>query len=543
MILFNVSLFLILSVVFVSDAYKFLIVCPYAVKSLNILGEGYVKLLTNAGHEVIYISPFPLKIAPKKNYRHIDVSQNIGVLSECRTEKVKSGWFGTQSTENSTLSVNFIMKNEINMNDIQYFQETALKTAISTLEDAEVKELLDSDEKFDAVIVDWFQTDIYAGLSALFKCPLIWSYSIGVDWNILQLVDEPTNPAFANDYLSSNIPPYTFKQRVQELWVRIKSYFIKRFIITPKDKSVYEKIFGPLFEKRNRTLSNYEEVTYNASMLLINDHQAIGGVPATSQNVKLVGGFHISTSENSLSKPLKSIMDNAKDGVIYFSMGSTWQSKDIPKEITEKLLKLFGELMQTVIWKYEDDLTNVPCNVHIVKWAPQQSILAHPNCLLFITHGGILSLIEAIHFGVPTIGIPIYLDQFKNVNKAVANGNALKVNLTMNLPEDLKNAIEEILNNTKYRERVKELSLIYHDRPLRPSAEVVHWIEHVVRTRGATHLRSPALMVPWYQKMYLDLIFIILIIFTIIYIIMKKVFLQTIKNQAINKIINNEKKD
>lgn len=56
-------------------------------------------------------------------------------------------------------------------------------------------------------------------------------------------------------------------------------------------------------------------------------------------------------------------------------MGSLWRSKDIPEHITKSLLDLFGSLKETVIWKYEDKLINAPKNVHVVPWAPQQSIL------------------------------------------------------------------------------------------------------------------------------------------------------------------------
>lgn len=43
-----------------------------------------------------------------------------------------------------------------------------------------------------------------------------------------------------------------------------------------------------------------------------------------------------------------------------------------------------------------------------------QSIIAHPNLKLFITHGGMLSLIESIHFHVPLLCIPFNGDQFTN---------------------------------------------------------------------------------------------------------------------------------
>lgn len=68
-------------------------------------------------------------------------------------------------------------------------------------------------------------------------------------------------------------------------------------------------------------------------------------------------------------------MDESKDGVVYFSMGSNLQSKELPDVIKQNLLNMFGQLKQTVLWKFEEQLPNRPKNVHILKWAPQQSIL------------------------------------------------------------------------------------------------------------------------------------------------------------------------
>lgn len=70
-------------------------------------------------------------------------------------------------------------------------------------------------------------------------------------------------------------------------------------------------------------------------------------------------------------------MDHAKHGVIYFSLGSNLRSKDFPEKMLKDMLKLFGDLQQTVVWKFEESLPNKPANVHILKWAPQQSILGN----------------------------------------------------------------------------------------------------------------------------------------------------------------------
>lgn len=72
-------------------------------------------------------------------------------------------------------------------------------------------------------------------------------------------------------------------------------------------------------------------------------------------------------------------MESAKNGVIYFSMGSNLQSKEMPDELKMSLLKMFGGLKQTVLWKFEEVLPDLPKNVHILKWAPQPSILSKFN--------------------------------------------------------------------------------------------------------------------------------------------------------------------
>ena len=78
-------------------------------------------------------------------------------------------------------------------------------------------------------------------------------------------------------------------------------------------------------------------------------------------------------------------MDDSPHGVIYFSMGSNLESKHFPDILIQNLLKTFSKLKQTVIWKFEEDLTELPPNVHLLKWVPQHSILGKILYLLKIS--------------------------------------------------------------------------------------------------------------------------------------------------------------
>lgn len=101
-----------------------------------------------------------------------------------------------------------------------------------------------------------------------------------------------------------------------------------------------------------------------------------------------IGGFHL-TPPKPLPADLQKILDEAKHGVIYFSMGSILRSKDMSKETVELFIRVFSALKQTVLWKWENEnLPGKPDNVVIRRWLPQNDILGKTalnimNCKIF----------------------------------------------------------------------------------------------------------------------------------------------------------------
>jgi glucuronosyltransferase len=74
---------------------------------------------------------------------------------------------------------------------------------------------------------------------------------------------------------------------------------------------------------------------------------------------------------------LEDYLNEAEDGVIYFSMGSMIRGETLPSEKRDAIIQAFSELPQRVLWKWEaDTLPGQPKNVKIAKWLPQFDILS-----------------------------------------------------------------------------------------------------------------------------------------------------------------------
>lgn len=68
----------------------------------------------------------------------------------------------------------------------------------------------------------------------------------------------------------------------------------------------------------------------------------------------------------------------------------------------------------------------------------------------------------------------------------------------------------------------KAQSAKFRDRPLSPIDTAVYWVEHVARHKGAEHMRSPAINMPFYQYLLLDVIsFLIVVTLFLIYVLYK----------------------
>lgn len=67
-------------------------------------------------------------------------------------------------------------------------------------------------------------------------------------------------------------------------------------------------------------------------------------------------------------------------------------------------------------------------------------------------------------------------------------------------------------------EKLRELWL---DHPMKSLDRAIWWIEYVIRHKGTKHLRSPTADISWIQYLLLDIIFVVIFAFSLLFRIVK----------------------
>ncbi|XP_076858342.1 UDP-glucuronosyltransferase-like isoform X1 [Brachyhypopomus gauderio] len=237
-------------------------------------------------------------------------------------------------------------------------------------------------------------------------------------------------------------------------------------------------------------------------------------------NMVMMG--HITHKAKPLPQELQEFVNGSGEhGFVVFTLGS--MVSELPEVKTRQFLEAFRHIPQKVVWRYTGTLPkDIPKNIKVMKWLPQNDLLAHPKAKAFITHGGTHSIYEGICNGVPMVTIPLFGDQADNVQRMVVRGVAERVNIFDMTSEKLLVALKKVINDKSYKEKIMKLSVMHRDRPIEPLDLAVYWTEYVMRHKGAEHLRPAAHELNWIQYHSLDVFaFLLFILVTVIYVTVK----------------------
>ncbi|XP_058974186.1 UDP-glycosyltransferase UGT5 isoform X2 [Musca domestica] len=371
------------------------------------------------------------------------------------------------------------------------------------LSEPNVQELMASNHTFDAVICEVFLSEALFGLSEHFKAPLIGLGTFGAAlWNT-DMVGSPSPPSYVPGTGMKFTNHMTLTERVGNLaFVTFDRLFMDLYYL-PRQAALYDKYFP-------QAKRDMYEVRRNAALVLLNTHVSLAFARPYVPNQIEVGGMHINRKAKPLPEDIAKFINESEHGVIYFSMGSNLKSKNMPQAKKDEILKAFRNLKQRVLWKFEDsELEGKPDNVLIRDWYPQDDILAHEKVKVFITHGGLLSTTESIYHRTPVIGIPIFGDQFLNMANAEKQGYGLMLDYQTLTADKLTQALNRILSNSSFQQRINEISDRYRDQEMLPMEKAIYWVEHVVRHKGAEYMHCAGLDLSFIEYHNIDAMLIL----------------------------------
>ncbi|XP_026823909.1 UDP-glucuronosyltransferase 2C1-like [Ooceraea biroi] len=465
----------------VCSAYRFLGVFPHQGKSRFNMFEGLMKGLADKGHQVDIISSYPQKkLYP--NYTDIaTLKQSISLLNNMTYE--------------------FMLKVIVGPNPAK-----AIATHVGTdsckhhLGNPVIQNLVRNppkDPPYDAMIMEFLGAPCFGAIAHLLNVPLIGvSTSSLLPW-LHELIAQPENLAIVPNTCVNVVVPMNLWQRTYNVFSFIYSKLFFTYFTSPQDDLV-RKYFGP----------NLPSIrSMNVALILINSHIAVNGIQPMTPALVPIGGIHIREDDSPLPQELKKWMDDSKDGFVYFTFGSMVLIETFPRKILDVFYASLGKIAPVrVLMKVPKPKKlppGLPKNIHTSPWFPQLKVLNHPNIRAFITHGGIMGTLEAIIYGVPMIGIPLYVDQYNNIDAYVAKNIAVKLDVHKMTEEDMDAALNAILHDPKYIENSKNLSQRFHDQPLSPVDTANYWIDYVIKY-GDDVLRSPAMDLTWWQIYLID---------------------------------------
>ncbi|XP_038065882.1 2-hydroxyacylsphingosine 1-beta-galactosyltransferase-like [Patiria miniata] len=208
-------------------------------------------------------------------------------------------------------------------------------------------------------------------------------------------------------------------------------------------------------------------------------------------------------SNEKISVEQQKFLDDANEGVVLFTLGS--HVKEVETAQAQMFANGLAKLKQRVIWHFPGSVTHLHIgnNTKVVQWMPQQEIMAHRNTKALLSHGGLNGMYEAAWYGLPMVGIPLFGDHFDNMERAVAKGMALQLDIATLTEDALCDAVTRVIEDPRYGERAQHISRLLRDDPVIPSEKAAHWIAHVGKY-GGEYLRPRAADLSWIQYHLLD---------------------------------------
>ncbi|KAI1699759.1 UDP-glucoronosyl and UDP-glucosyl transferase domain-containing protein [Ditylenchus destructor] len=358
-------------------------------------------------------------------------------------------------------------------------------------------------ERYDVGIAEFYQF-----------CSLAIFHRIGIKTK-LGSYNTPLTPMSASNFGIPSIssysqnPLFSFIEGMNANFFQrtIKFYygFFEANYMSPTAVHMYETVVQSAFGNDFPTL---KQLARNTSLIFVNTNEMFEFPKPISNKVVYIGGI-VRSEVKPLDENVKSILEGSKKGAILLSFGTMWDSTKLSEQLKLSFLKVFSKFPDyDFIWKIKAnerdiELLRSSTNLHVFEWVDQRSIIAHPKLAAFITHCGQNSVVEAVHSGVPLVGIPLFGDQIFNaalmLHKEIGEYVDIKA---VDDPDVIAQALEKVLNDPKYRQNAELIKKKMQLAPFTPEEKLVKWVEFAAEFPELNELNLPTVQEMGFMAYY-----------------------------------------
>ncbi|XP_070507743.1 UDP-glucosyltransferase 2 [Chironomus tepperi] len=389
------------------------------------------------------------------------------------------------------------------------------------LNDHETKDLLNS--TFDLMIIDGAYPECALGLQYVYNIPFMYLNTVGFYTSSISRSGSPAPYSITPNFALAFTDNMSFIQRVANSVIHTFLDFAHAIVINV--------LHAGLRKNLDDEIPHPYDISKNVSFILQNSHFTVSYPRAFMPNVAEVACIHCRPAQP-LPKDLEDFISGGNDaGFIYVSMGTS--VKTAPDNLQKLLVHTFSKLPYRILWKYESTTihNDLPSNVRISRWYPQQDILGHKKLKAFITHGGLLSMYEMVFHGAPGVVAPVFCDHDANSEKAKIDGYAYKLYLETLTTEKLLKAIHTVIHDPSYRKEALYRKSLLRDQKTSPLETAIYWTEYVLRHNGAYHLQTPGRDMGFMQFYSFDVICFFIGLIVLITLLVRRYIMKTTKIQ------------
>uniref|UniRef100_A0A0K0FXV8 UDP-glucuronosyltransferase n=1 Tax=Strongyloides venezuelensis TaxID=75913 RepID=A0A0K0FXV8_STRVS len=317
--------------------------------------------------------------------------------------------------------------------------------------------------------------------------------------------------------LASNDEEMTFFNKIKNIF----SYTLME-IFNNNMIAGTEEVFNEEIEKG---FVDIKQQLRDATFHISNSDPFVDLAYPTLSKIVQIGGFSI-PKPSLLNKEWNSLLSKRKKNIL-ISFGSIAKSITMPQDFKKGLIEAIKQFPDvTFIWKYEnpeDGFAKDIDNIYLSKWVPQTDLLNDPRLSGFMTHGGLNSLSESAHYGMPLIVVPLFGDQPRNARIAEKLGLGKMVSkYNLRNSEIIKESIEILLDdNNVLKQKAQKIKEMIINRPYNQTDVFVKHIEFAAKFKKLPNLNMEGHDMSIFQYALIDVIiflgFIVILILLIIF--------------------------